>query len=1319
MSKRVEPDNSLFPSPSLGQSGNASLPITTRLAIEIPKPKDWQAFQRNCVLLFRAELNDPHAQEYGRAGQKQGGIDILARRDGRDEHFVGVQCRLISRPIKEAKILSDAREALKLKAALKELIFATTAPDDTAASDAAIAVTRKLRDEGHDLRIVVYGWGQLQTLIAPHEVAYNAFHPSAVASCVPQSTGPVAGTPEFAGLVAAQVMERMRGTSLTAAPREGAASADEDPALHARIDIFRDLFKEQGEPLLAEKGLLAILGKEDLSAKPWARYRIETNLGSIAIDLGREAEAATRFEAAYAVRPEDPNALANLALARTIQGRFRDAMAAAQAALDGNPRADHAVSYLLQAAARSDWQGNPETLVPSELVGSAQADIGISEFLRRRDLPGWPERSLEMARSHAELPEFKRIRAVAILALAVESQTIIPGGHGPVTSAELSEAADDMKALVEHWLDVGFADPHDLMVYLNNAAVLLRLSERHGESEALLVRGISRVGDQPQLRRLLALARWVQDRHEEAVAALDRDPDPENQILRAELKASGGDAAGAMTSALTIETEGLSERLQGLRWRIIGECALRLDDRVNLDAAIGGLRAIDPEDIGASLLEIRGERKTVADEGAAQDRLRELAASASANLDMVSRYFLAIELRNHDLPDEASRLLEGLVDLTRPSPATSLYLQSLAGARRDAAFRAALADASPEVRNDPATLWTVAAHAWNLGDLAAALAAVDDLLAKEPDQPRARLLRIEILVRQDRSVELFSELEKPLERLQWDRPSDQFRLASLLSHFGFAQRAADFAYRLFLQHRDQSRAWMTLSMLVLDEGWGEKDKPRLWNASAVGPNAAVSLAYDDGAELFFVVEPDAALRKLDPDSWEPDHALVRSVTGRQAGERFAGPDGREGIVRQVRHKYVARLHYVMEHHEARFPEITGFKRVSIDVAQPGGLDGLIAQLKARRDWIEDEESHYLNGQMPLGVLAHRVGMDTIEVAGGLAGHGVKLKVAVGNPDERESASRAVRENARGGCVLDLLAFWTAWRLDALDAVRATCGPIKLPQSVLDRLRARREQFQLSARDGHKSAGYSNGKIVLHEVSTEVVASLRDEIDRAIAWAEANATVSPVVASDELPEALREHLRLGKSDILDSLILARLSGTLLVTDDLPTREVDRISGGNGGAWLHIVFAVAVDSKIIDFDKYVRWSAHLVGAGHSYLGVSGAMLAQAARLDAAAGGAPGHLFRTLSDMIGGRAAEPVSHVQAVVGCLRDLWDDHRTLGFREAVTGHLLRQLVRERTGDYPVILRTVLAWSKGTFGLATYVRGWMQGHFLSHAVLKQR
>lgn len=175
-------------------ASTASVPLTARLAHEIPKPKDWQAFQRGCVLLFRAELGDPNAQEYGRGGQDQGGIDVPRRRGPDPEHYVGVQCRLIAKPLKEAKILSDCRAALELKAGLKEIIFATSAPDDTGATNAAIAVERTLRTEGHDLKVVVYGWGALQTLIALHEAAYNAFFPSAVATSAAQpATAPRRG----------------------------------------------------------------------------------------------------------------------------------------------------------------------------------------------------------------------------------------------------------------------------------------------------------------------------------------------------------------------------------------------------------------------------------------------------------------------------------------------------------------------------------------------------------------------------------------------------------------------------------------------------------------------------------------------------------------------------------------------------------------------------------------------------------------------------------------------------------------------------------------------------------------------------------------------------------------------------------------------------------------------------------------------------------------------------------------------------------------------------------------------------------------------
>ena len=276
---------------------------------------------------------------------------------------------------------------------------------------------------------------------------------------------------------------------------------------------------------------------------------------------------------------------------------------------------------------------------------------------------------------------------------------------------------------------------------------------------------------------------------------------------------------------------------------------------------------------------------------------------------------------------------------------------------------------------------------------------------------------------------------------------------------------------------------------------------------------------------------------------------------------------------------------------------------------------------------------------------------------------------------------------------------------------ATCGSIFLPQSVVDRLRARREKIQFSAKDGMRSARYDNGKIAATEIAPEVIHTWLDDVDRAIAWVEANAVVCPLVAGDELPPALRDHLRMGRTDLFDSVVLAMQRKVLLVTDDLPTREFGRVLGLEASAWLHQVFGVAADQNRIDFDTFVRWSANLVDAGHSYIGVSGQALARSVRLDAENGKAPGCLFIALSKVIGGRTAEPRSHVVAVLGCLRELWSDPTTMASRQASTGLLLRQLIRERGTDYAMILRAVLRYVGDLPELVAYMRGWARGHFL--------
>jgi predicted Zn-dependent protease len=205
-------------------------------------------------------------------------------------------------------------------------------------------------------------------------------------------------------------------------------------------------------------------------------------------------------------------------------------------------------------------------------------------------------------------------------------------------------------------------------------------------------------------------------------------------------------------------------------------------------------------------------------------------------------------------------IIEPIADLQHLSPATRLYLGCLADARRDETLRKALSTASPAVANDPETLWLVATHSWNIGDLPESRRALDKLLSVQPDDGSARLLKIELLLRSDDLDNLLPELDRPIEKLRFHRLTDRFRVAALLGNFGHIDRAVAYAYRLFQENKAMSQAWMCFSGLVLREGTDIKAVEEDWKLSAVAENAAVDIEYDDGEKSFIIIEPDSAKR---------------------------------------------------------------------------------------------------------------------------------------------------------------------------------------------------------------------------------------------------------------------------------------------------------------------------------------------------------------------------------------------------------------------------------------------------------------------------
>lgn len=150
------------------------------VAVELPPPRDWQVFEDFCRDLFAAEWGDPHAQEHGRSGQKQHGVDLFGRRDGR---WQAVQCKRKQRfpesKLTAAEVRREVEKAYKFSQRLETLVIATTARPDTGIQDLAARLTdehAETSDERRRFRVVVYGWDDLCRMLRKHPRLHDSWH---------------------------------------------------------------------------------------------------------------------------------------------------------------------------------------------------------------------------------------------------------------------------------------------------------------------------------------------------------------------------------------------------------------------------------------------------------------------------------------------------------------------------------------------------------------------------------------------------------------------------------------------------------------------------------------------------------------------------------------------------------------------------------------------------------------------------------------------------------------------------------------------------------------------------------------------------------------------------------------------------------------------------------------------------------------------------------------------------------------------------------------------------------------------------------------
>lgn len=132
-------------------------------------PLYWQQFEELCVGLLSEVYDVPNAQQVGRPGQAQSGVDVF----GRSAHHgtIGIQCKRLAEldennnpypggPISRAFLRKEAKAALSFQPDLKLWILATTVRRNTRVQGWVEELNKEWERSGQDRIALVWTWDE-------------------------------------------------------------------------------------------------------------------------------------------------------------------------------------------------------------------------------------------------------------------------------------------------------------------------------------------------------------------------------------------------------------------------------------------------------------------------------------------------------------------------------------------------------------------------------------------------------------------------------------------------------------------------------------------------------------------------------------------------------------------------------------------------------------------------------------------------------------------------------------------------------------------------------------------------------------------------------------------------------------------------------------------------------------------------------------------------------------------------------------------------------------------------------------------------------
>jgi tetratricopeptide (TPR) repeat protein len=1230
--------------------------------LQYPPPNDAPAFERLTRRVFARLLSMP--QLNGRSGQEQHGADIFAR-DG--DGFVVIQCKLKDELAAEpdlrlSKFCKDARDAReKFKPNLCRFILVTTAPNDAKLQECARELTAEFQSDA--IEVQFYGWDEMRVAIGENvelredylgETGY-----SALSSKVDSHHDTTSG----------KLDELLR---LARAPADLAS-----PQLKRQLDRIKTKI-ENGRVRVALEDLQSLREMEWQDASTENRFVILTQLGSAHWELGDRDKAVPLFIEASTLLPDHKVGLANLAASYTVSGKPAAAIAAAKRLLEIDPDNGNGLLALIQAQEQLDPTPDPLDVVPIALRASEEAYLGAIQVLRNRSDDRWLTLAREGVERHPDSDLLQKVSADSVLHRLAREDGVHAGAHSK-TAPTWDEVNVACSTLEQQWVKHIACDPSEVDASLaQNLAQLMRALDRIEDAVAVLERVGTDSEPAARVTTLRGMLLAASGRQEDALIALDARLDVlANRMLSAHLSTDPGRVRQLLADGdWSIATQ--DERM----WRAILDTEARAKIEQDFDP-LPQFRAVADEHPDR-LMPIIALARAAPDGTVADDCASLIIAALSASTPFSDLLHAALWCHETNRLKEVVALLGGRVAPDIDSQGLHWLIQALLNLNERAVLKTLLERVSEPLASSTKFLEYRAYSAFNSGDMPQARTLITSFLARDPLNLRARMLWVQVMMRQQDGASIDAWLSTSVEQLAGS-VEDRAQLGHLIASRGQFERGQRFAYRLARSNPDNKMAQERFLAVVLLN-------PVAPATPIVAPGAVFTIVDESGVEQVFRLEDEADLPTETMDL-RPSSPLAEAAAGHAEGDeiRLASqlrsvPDKvfRVSKIVHARAYYFNHLGDVMP---TRFPGPVMMHKFTIDPETGAGLDVILNTMTSNGDHVSEAIDAYNSSGASIRLLAHAIQRDGIDTYEALVQTPSAFFLACDGP-ETSATDILTRNNARG-CLVDTLTAELVRRHGLLDIVTATLGRMVISQATLD------DFIERSERDRQLGSLYKAGtlqRIDGKAVCIEEHAALRDISveDRrgALAWVRANTRVVPAAGISglaghlhaELPDSVRGAL-------IDDMLAAAQASLPILSDDQGYRRLSTALAGLEAVGLTAVLMVALEAGVIERPEYVEKLSRLAEAQHHALAIGALDIVVALTVD---GGVLGRSTRALISQLGGQNADIKSHLVVAISALRHLWSapEHRCnrLQLILLVADRLLEAFPTARTKFGAAVLR---------------------------------